>query len=48
MNKQTALDNNYDFESLIKELKNSLNNYEKIIIKLEKNNDSKAIVFKNR
>jgi len=32
-------DNNYDFDSLIKELKLSLNNYEEIIIKLEKNND---------
>ncbi len=30
----------YDFESLLKELKLSLNNLEDTIIKLEKNNDS--------
>lgn len=37
----TNIDKNFDFDALIKELKLSLNNYEELIIKLEKNNDCK-------
>ena len=35
------LDKNFDFDYLVKEIKVSLNNYEEIIIKIEKNNDCK-------
>ncbi len=35
------IEDNYDFEYLIKELKNLLNHHEEILGKLEKNNDCK-------
>jgi len=35
------IEKSYDFNALVKELKQSLNNYEEVIIKLEKNNDCK-------
>lgn len=35
------IEKSYDFDILIKELKQSLNSYEEIVIKLEKSNDCK-------